>query len=144
MNRFSCKLLGTLRPPIFVRRDTDIYEAIQILVDNNITGLPVVNDDMTIAGIVTEKDMLRLLYNIKDGHGKVEDYMSEDVVSFDEKDCLVKITDRLINNNFRRVPITSDGKLKGIVSRKDIVAFILKLRHISPNEKNQKILLLIS
>ena len=54
-----------------VKRKTEIYEAINILVENNITGLPVVNDDMTVAGIISEKDVLRLLYDMEDKPGNV-------------------------------------------------------------------------
>jgi CBS domain-containing protein len=114
---------------ISVKRNTDIYDAIGALVENNITGLPVVNDDMSIAGIISEKDVLRLLYDAEDKPGKVEHYMTEDVISFDQNDSLIDIADSLINNHFRRVPITAEGKLVGIVSRKDIIAYILKLRH---------------
>jgi len=52
-----------------VKRKTEIYEAINILVENNITGLPVVNDDMTAAGIISEKDVLKLLYDMEDKPG---------------------------------------------------------------------------
>lgn len=116
---------------VSVKRDTPIYEAMRILVEKNITGLPVVNDDMTLAGVISEKDVLKLLYDIKDKPGKVEDFMTQEIHSFDEGDSLVDITECLINNNFRRVPITSDGKLVGIISRKDIIKYILQLRHRS-------------
>ena len=114
---------------ITVKRTTDIYEAIRILVENNITGLPVVNDDMTVAGIISEKDVLRLLYEMEDKPGSVEDFMTKDVISFDQEENLVDITEHLINHDFRRVPILEDGKLVGILSRKDVIACILRLRH---------------
>jgi CBS domain-containing protein len=114
---------------ISVKKDTDIYEAIRILVENNITGLPVVNDDMTLAGIISEKDVLSLLSNAQDKPGNVEDYMTKDIITFNEKDSLIDIADCFINHHFRRVPILSDGKLAGLISRKDIIKFILHLRH---------------
>ncbi len=111
-------------------RDTDIYQAVKTMVDNNITGLPVLNEDGSLAGVITEKDALKLLYDVEnDNQGNVEDYMSKGIVSFNENDSLIDITDCLIKNNFRRVPIMSKGKLAGIISRKDIIAYILKLRH---------------
>jgi len=113
----------------FVKRQTPIYEAIRILVEKNITGLPVVNDDMTLAGIISEKDVLKLLYDIEDKPGKVEDFMTETPFSFDQEDSLIDVAECFIKNHFRRVPITSEGKLVGIVSRKDIIKYILKLRH---------------
>ncbi|MHC4475808.1 MAG: CBS domain-containing protein [Planctomycetota bacterium] len=113
---------------ITVGRQKPIYEAIRILVENNITGLPVVNDDMTLAGILSEKDVLELLYGIEDKQGSVEDFMTKQTVTFNEDDSLIDITECFIKNNFRRVPIVADGKLTGIISRKDIIAYILKLR----------------
>ena len=114
---------------ITVKRQTQIYEAIRTLVENNITGLPVVNDDMSLAGIISEKDVLKLLYNIEDKPGNVEDFMTESIVSFDQEDSLTDIAESFIKNHFRRVPIISEGKLVGVISRKDIIAYILKLRH---------------
>jgi len=114
---------------ISVKRQMDIYDAIKILADNNITGMPVVNDDMSIAGIITEKDVLGLLYDNAAKGGKVEDYMTKGVVSFNINDNLIDIAECLIKNSFRRVPITDGGKLVGIISRKDLIAYILKLRH---------------
>lgn len=113
---------------VAVKRQTPIYEAIRTMVENNITGLPVVNEDMSLAGIITEKDVLKLLYNIEDKPGNVEDFMTKGVVGFNEDDSLIDITECLIRNNFRRVPIVAEGKLAGIVSRKDVIAYILKLR----------------
>ena len=114
---------------VTVTRDTPIYEAIKILVDNNITGLPVVNDDMTLAGVITEKDVMKLLYGNLNEPGKVEDFMTEKVISFDHQDSLIDIAESFMNNHFRRVPILANGKLAGIISRKDIIAYISKLRH---------------
>ena len=114
---------------ITVKKETGIYETIRILMVNNITGLPVVNDDMTLAGIISEKDVLRLLYNIEDKPGNVENFMTKDVITFDQEDSLIDIAESLIKNDFRRVPILKEGKLIGILSRKDIIAYILKLRH---------------
>ena len=118
---------------ITVKRDTSIQEAIRILVDNNITGLPVVNDDMTLAGIISEKDMLRFLSNldllmlledIKKSDATVEDFMTEKVVAFDRDDTVSDVCDCLVKKNFRRVPILSEGEVVGIISRKDLIKYI--------------------
>ena len=113
---------------ITVNRQASIYDAIRLLVEKNITGLPVLNDDGTVAGIISEKDMLRLLYNIEDKPGKFEEFMTEDIVSFKADDSLIDIAESFIKSNFRRVPIVEDGKLVGIISRKDIIEYILKRR----------------
>lgn len=120
---------------ITVKNQTSISEAIQVLVDNNISGLPVVDDDMTLVGIITEKDILKampdletlmLSDNEQDNSYKVEDFMTKDVVSFDLKEDLIAICECLTKSSFRRVPIVSEGKLVGIISRKDLIKYILE------------------
>ena len=111
---------------VTVNRETLLTDAVDILVENNITGLPVVEDDMTLVGIISEKDLLGLVENMQDETTKVEDVMSKVVTSFDQQDDMIAICECLINNNFRRVPITSEGKLVGIISRRDIIKYILE------------------
>ncbi len=111
---------------IVVKRDTPLSVVVEILVDNNITGLPVVNDDWTLAGIISEKDVLSLVYASEDDSAKVEDFMTKDVVSFEQNEDLIAICECLVNNNFRRVPILADGKLVGVISRRDIIKYILE------------------
>ena len=120
---------------ITVKSKSRISEAIQVLVDNNISGLPVVDDNMTLVGIITEKDILKampdletlmLSDNEQDGSYKVEDFMTKDVVSFDKEEDLIAICECLTKSSFRRVPIVSEGKLVGIISRKDLIKYILE------------------
>ncbi len=111
---------------IAVKRHTPISRIAEILVDHDITGLPVVNDDMTLAGIISEKDVLCLLSDLEDESAKVEDFMTKDVVSFEQNEDLIAICECLVNNNFRRVPIVAEGKLVGIISRRDIIKNILE------------------
>ena len=118
------------KDPTTVRRDTPIYDAMRTLVDQGITGMPVVEDDMTLVGVVSEKDMLRLLYEESLTNAEVQEFMSHDVVAFDQDDELIDACECLINNHFRRVPVLSEGKLIGIVSRADIIRYILKLRKL--------------
>jgi CBS domain-containing protein len=111
---------------IAVKRHTPLIRVVEILVENDITGLPVVNDDMTLAGIISEKDVLRLLSNPENDTAKVEDFMTKDVVSFDQNEDFIAICECLANSNFRRVPITEDGVLVGLISRSDIIKYILE------------------
>ncbi len=108
-----------------VSRHTPINNALQMMVDNDITGLPVVNDDMTLAGVISEKDVLELLHDVEESPATVEDFMTTPAHSFDQDDNLIDVCDFLIKHHFRRVPITSDGKLAGIITRKDIVKYIV-------------------
>ena len=111
---------------ITIRRNATVTEAMELLRKHNVTGLPVVNDDGTIAGIISEKDVLEFLHDIDDIPSKVEDFMTRDVVTFSQDANLIDICDLLLKKHFRRVPIVDgEGKLVGIVTRKDIIQYIV-------------------
>jgi CBS domain-containing protein len=114
---------------VSVKEDDPIFEAVKLLVENNISGLPVVDDDMTLTGILSEKDLVNLFYEQEYADGKtVSDYMTHPAVSFDDNNALINVCNFLVKNIFRRVPVTSGGKLVGIISIQDILKSVLKLR----------------
>ena len=114
---------------VSVKRDTPIYDALKVMSDKNITGVPVVDDDMALLGILSEKDALSLLYDSEyDSERIVDDFMTQPAIHFDEEEDVEDVCDCLMNNYFRRVPVTSNGKLLGIISRKDIIDYILQTR----------------
>ena len=119
---------------ITVHPETPLDKVIDILIQYTITGVPVLNEDSSIAGIVTEKDILGFLLE-KNILGTADDrvlyettvhqIMTTNVVSFEEDTALSDICEALVRRGLRRVPITDkNGKLVGIVSRKDIIAVI--------------------
>ena len=122
------------RDVISVHPETPLDRLIDLLIQHNITGVPVLNEDSSIAGIVTEKDVLSFLLdkNVLDLMNErllcettVYHIMTNQVVAFDEETPLDEICEALVNQKFRRVPITDkNGKLVGIISRKDIIAVI--------------------
>jgi CBS domain-containing protein len=117
------------RNVLTVEKGTPIYEAVELMAKNNITGIPVVEDGMKLVGILTEKDVLNLFYAHEHEKNKtVGDFMSQTVVRFDRNTDLRDICDCLKNSNFRRVPVTSRGEVVGIVSRADIIQYILQMR----------------
>ncbi len=115
---------------ISVNNETPILEAVKILVENHISGLPVVKDDMTLTGILSEKDAIVLFYESDEAENKkVSDYMTSPAVCFEEGEALLNVCDFLAKNIFRRVPITLNGKLVGIISIRDVLKSVLQLRH---------------
>ena len=108
-----------------VHEYANVMEVIKLLVDHNVTGLPVVDDSGRLLGMVTEKDILMLLLYDPNVKGKtVTDLMTTEIVHFDEDENLMTIFESLVKSNFRRVPILSEGRLVGIVSRRDIIKFL--------------------
>ena len=114
---------------ITVNKHTSIRDAVVVFIENNITGVPVVDDDNNLVGIISEKDVLRLIYDFEDTPDSVEKYMTKQVVVFKPEDDLKEVCRSLKNNHIRRVPIVVDGKLEGIITRRDIVKYILKQKH---------------
>jgi CBS domain-containing protein len=116
------------RDVITVKEDTPIHEAMEIMIKEQVSGVPVVFDDMSLAGVLSEKDVVTLLYD-KEGleKKKVSHFMTEHAISFDVDDSLIDICDFLAKGLVRRVPITSGGKLVGIVSVPDIIKYTLML-----------------
>ena len=114
---------------ISVKKDTPIYEAVELLVKHNFSGMPVVDDDMNLVGVLSEKDLIILYYGLKDDENKtVADFMTQPPTHLDKEVNLLDVCDFLMKNIYRRIPITSNGKLVGIITVKDILQTILQSR----------------
>ena len=113
---------------VTVKTDTPIHEAMELVAKHDISGLPVVGDDMTLVGILSEKDMINLVRAPEEYEGKtVNDFMTQPALFFEEGEGLLDVCDFLKKNVFRRVPITSRGKLVGVISIRDVIEYILQL-----------------
>ncbi len=112
-----------------VKPETLIYDAMNIMVDHKVSGLPVIDNENHLVGILSEKDVLRLLIDedVNDNQ-TVSKFMNDKVVAFSPESSIVSICEFLLQNPFRRVPIIKDNKLVGVIARRDIITFILKLR----------------
>jgi len=129
---------------VTVRADDTIATAISTMLERGISGLPVVDENGSLVGIVTEGDLLRrvetgterkrprwLEYLIGPGklateyvhsHGrKVEDVMTTKVVSIPPNATLADIVEQMERHRIKRIPIVDDGKLIGIVSRANLL-----------------------
>jgi len=118
------------RDVISVKQDTPIYEAMALMRKHDITGMPVIDDDMTLVGVITEKDVLRLFCGDEDDENKtVGFFMTRPAVSYRENESLQSVCDFMMVNYFRRVPVVSKkGNLVGIISRPDIIDYIIEQR----------------
>lgn len=100
---------------ITIKPDASVRDAARQLADYHISGMPVVDGQGRMVGIITEADLIS-----KDGK-TVADLMSERVVSVDEDTMVDEIAQILTSNRFKRVPVLRDERLVGVVSRADIV-----------------------
>ncbi len=112
---------------ITVRKDTPIFQGLELMVKHRITGIPVVEDDMSLTGIISEKDVLHFFHKQEELEEKtVNDFMTQPAIFFGENESMLDVCNLLAKQIFRRIPITSEGKLVGIISRGDIIEHIVK------------------
>jgi len=113
---------------VCIKKDIPVVDAIRLMTKNNITGIPVVEDDMTLLGILSERDVLRLFHTYEDEKDwTISDFMTQPAVYFEEDELLLDVCYCLRDNNIRRIPVTSNGKVVGVISRSDILKCILQL-----------------
>jgi predicted transcriptional regulator len=124
---------------VALRPETDITEAIEILLDKDCPGAPVIDENKQLVGILTEKDCLRVLsnyavYSIKGG--TVGDYMSEPRAHVHPDMDLFGAANRFLATNFATLPVLQDGELVGCLSRNDMLRGILKLERDTYKDQN--------
>ncbi|MHC4587622.1 MAG: CBS domain-containing protein [Planctomycetota bacterium] len=116
------------RNVVCIKKTIPVVDAIRLMSKNNITGIPVVEDDMTLVGILSEQDLLRLYHTYADEKNRtVNDFMTQPAIHFEEEEPLLDVCYCLRDNSIRRVPVTSNGKVVGVISRSDMLKCILQL-----------------
>jgi CBS domain-containing protein len=103
------------RQVITVKEDQTKQQAARLLAQHRISGLPVVNNDGVLVGVVTEYDVIA-----KEGR-KVGDIMTRGVISVSEDTDLEEVSHILVHERIKRLPVLDQGRLIGIISRADLV-----------------------
>ena len=98
--------------------EVSVLELAQLLSQKSISGVPVIDTDGQIIGIVTEADIIGKVN--REGMC-VADIMTPELIVVTEETQVGQIAMLLVERNIKRVPVMRDGKLVGIVCRADIV-----------------------
>ena len=129
---------------VTVAQDASVHEAIRLMLQRKISGLPVVDKSGTLVGMVTEGDFLRrselgterhaprwieflvgpgkLAENYVHAAGrKVRDVMTDKVQAVDEDAPLNEVVETMERRHIKRVPVLRGGKLAGIVTRANLL-----------------------
>ena len=139
--------------PIKVLPETPVTDVARVMIDNGIGGVPVVNSEGDLLGIITESDLIVQDTDVKfpsfvhflDGYvfvpGSVhrfeekfrkalaataEDLMTEDVITVDVEDSAEDTATLMLKKKLKRFPVMSEGQLVGIITMRDIVKLISK------------------
>jgi CBS domain-containing protein len=136
------------RRVISISPDASIFEAAHLMLQNRISGLPVVDSTGALVGVVTEGDFLRraetgtekhrprwiefvlgpgrAAADFTHSHGrKVDEVMSVDPLSVSEDTSVEEIVSLMERHRIKRVPVTRDAHMVGIVSRANLVRAML-------------------
>jgi len=107
---------------VSIKASAKISEAIGLMTEKNLGGLPVVDDKNRVRAIITERDIASLFAD-RISDTKVAQIMSERVVTALPKTTIFEAEKTMVTQGFRRLPIISDGKLIGIITAMDIMRF---------------------
>lgn len=135
---------------ITVRLDTPVATIAEVLLANRISAVPVVNDKDVLVGIVSEGDLIHrveagterhrswwlelltgketLAHEFVMSHArKAADVMTRPVISVQPDTPLGDIASLLEKHRIKRVPVASNGKIVGIVSRANLIQALVNL-----------------
>lgn len=104
--------------------DTNIHEAIRVLLENRLSGAPVVDADGALVGVLSKKDCLKIVLSSRyhdDWGGPVRDFMSTKAETMEADLDVVSAAQHFLGSHYRRFPVLRDGKLVGQVSRYDVL-----------------------
>lgn len=109
---------GMIYDPVTIKRGSTVKDALDLMKEYHIGGIPVVDDDRRLVGIVTNRD-LRFEKNLSRAIDEV--MTSENLVTTNQSTDLQQAADILQNHKIEKLPVVDkDGKLVGLVTYKDI------------------------
>lgn len=135
------------RDPIRVHPDTDISEAIHLLLEKNINGIPVVDQEDNLVGIICQSDLVAMQKKIplpsmftvldsilplgstakmdreikKIAATRVEDAMTPDPLAVKRNTSLEDLAEIMVNQKYHTLPVTEEGRLVGVVGKSDVL-----------------------
>ncbi len=144
---------------ISVRKETTLRDAARLMVEKGISGLPVTDVDGTLVGVISEGDFLRkevdrgdlmgrgllgVLFDNRDSLAEAEtvaEVMAENVFTVSPDATLVEAARTMTTHGVKRLPVvTREGKLVGVISRRDVVAAFTRPDELIEDEIREDIL----
>jgi CBS domain-containing protein len=118
VNDFMDHAFNTVTP------DTRIQTAMKLMIDKQLIGVLVVDEERHLLGVFSEKDCLKVLlqsgfHRMPDD--RVKDYMHPVQMTVDSRTDILRVAQIFLEKPFRRLAVVDDGKLVGQITRRDIV-----------------------
>jgi CBS domain-containing protein len=108
---------------IYANDQSSLNDALKLMFEKNVGGLPIVDSDLRIRAIITEEDFVSFMAGFKTNLN-VESFMNPNVVTAPAQTTIEKMTRMIIQKGFRRMPVVHDGVLMGIVTASDIMKYL--------------------
>lgn len=131
-NRYKDNLLAAINEEVRQIMETDVAcinehanfdEAVSMMLDRKTGGLPVVDAEMRVVAIFTERNAVELMSGLVTNVG-VREYMSKKVTMVSTDTPIGQAAKIMVENEFRRLPVVKDGIFAGMVTASDIVHFL--------------------
>ena len=107
---------------VSIETSAKISEAIRLMTEKNLGGLPVVDENNSVKAIITERDIANLFADRLSGVN-VAQLMSQEVVTALSKTTIFEAEQSMVTQGFRRLPIIANDKVVGIITAMDIIRF---------------------
>lgn len=109
---------------VTVHPSTNVVEAMDLLLRNGISGLPVVDEGGDLVGVLSEVDLMQVI--VQDSYydesvGIVGDYMKTPVETVAPGMDIYELAEQFIREHRRRYPVVHEGRLVGQISRRDVL-----------------------
>ena len=108
--------------PITIRDDTDYWKASEIMREKDLHHIPVINQDETVVGILTLRDLKMAAMHFGGAHVEVSEVMHSPVVTVAPGDALADAGRIMIDNRIGGLPVLDDGgEIVGILTETDLL-----------------------
>lgn len=115
-------LRGKGNQVVTITPDATVADLLRLLAEHNVGALVVSPDGSSVAGIVSERDVVRQLHRSPDAREvRVADIMTTEVHTCGPDDHIDNLMRLMTEQRIRHVPVVVDGALTGIVSIGDVV-----------------------
>ncbi len=106
-----------------VRENARIQDVASLIVEKKCGGIPIVDSGGVIRGIVTERDILKVM-NTNDDYHTVRDVMTPSPYVTSPDKTVTSVAKEMIAHKFRRLPVVSEDVLFGIITAMDIMKYV--------------------
>jgi len=113
-------------PVISISADASVDEGIRTLLEHGISGAIVVGEGGTMVGIVSEFQLMEVIYNPDIRNLPVRNYMTKDVITVKENTLLAQVANVFIVHRIRRVPVMNGDEVVGLISRRDLLRYAME------------------